>query len=336
MEKAVVISHLIKNFEVVEKKPGLVGSIKSFVSPTKKTIRALREISLSVDEGELVGFIGPNGAGKTTTLKILSGILYPQSGFVQVLGFTPWDRKPAYLKQISLVMGQKNQLWWDLPAIESFNLNKAIYEIKDSKYNQSLGELVKLLEVEKFLEVPVRRLSLGQRMRMELIAALLHKPKMVFLDEPTIGLDLVAQQKVRDFIVDYNRRHQATILLTSHNMEDLVGIAKRIIIIDQGKILFDGELADIVSQHATDKIIKVTFSKNVNIASLENIGKIKSLRLPQVELVVPRATAAVAASEILQNFPVSDLTIEEESIESIIRDVFKTGVIKKTKLKKTV
>ena len=173
-------------------------------------------------------------------------------------------------------------------------------------------------------------------MRMELIAALLHKPKMVFLDEPTIGLDLVAQQKVRDFIVDYNRRHQATILLTSHNMEDLVGIAKRIIIIDQGKILFDGELADIVSQHATDKIIKVTFSKNVNIASLENIGKIKSLRLPQVELVVPRATAAVAASEILQNFPVSDLTIEEESIESIIRDVFKTGVIKKTKLKKTV
>jgi len=336
VEKAVVISHLIKNFEVVEKKPGLVGSIKSFVSPTKKTIRALREISLSVDEGELVGFIGPNGAGKTTTLKILSGILYPQSGFVQVLGFTPWDRKPAYLKQISLVMGQKNQLWWDLPAIESFNLNKAIYEIKDSKYNQSLGELVKLLEVEKFLEVPVRRLSLGQRMRMELIAALLHKPKMVFLDEPTIGLDLVAQQKVRDFIVDYNRRHQATILLTSHNMEDLVGIAKRIIIIDQGKILFDGELADIVSQHATDKIIKVTFSKNVNIASLENIGKIKSLRLPQVELVVPRATAAVAASEILQNFPVSDLTIEEESIESIIRDVFKTGVIKKTKLKKTV
>ena len=218
IEKTIIVEHLSKNFEVIEKKPGLIGSISSLITPTKKTIRALKEISFTIMKGELVGFIGPNGAGKTTTLKILSGLLYPTAGFIQILGYDPWKRDPAFLKQISLVMGQKNQLWWDLPAIDSLELNRAIYEIPDHTYKESLTELVELLEVKKLLYTPVRKLSLGQRMRLELIAALIHRPKVLFLDEPTIGLDVIAQQKVRDFIFDYNRRFQATIMLTSHNM----------------------------------------------------------------------------------------------------------------------
>lgn len=328
MDKAILVNHLIKNFEVVEKEAGLVGSIKNIFSPDKKTVRALKEISFEIDQGELVGFIGPNGAGKTTTMKILSGILFPESGFVSVLGHTPWERSPKFLKQIALVMGQKNQLWWDLPAVETFNLNRAIYEISDRKYKEGLDELVSLLDVGNLLTTPVRRLSLGQRMRLELVAALVHQPKVIFLDEPTIGLDLVAQAKMRDFIKDYNRRNKATILLTSHNMDDLVGITKRLILIDKGEILFDGDLADITTQYAKDKKIKITFAKDITPAQLEKIGKVKNLKMPRAEVVVPRSQAAVAASEILQNFPIADLTIEEESIESIIRRIFKTGRVK--------
>ncbi|KKT33696.1 MAG: hypothetical protein UW21_C0009G0009 [Candidatus Woesebacteria bacterium GW2011_GWB1_44_11b] len=317
------MDHLVKDFEVKEKRPGFVGTISSLISAKKTVVNALKSVSFSVDEGELVGFIGPNGAGKTTTLKILSGILYPTSGFVQVAGFNPWERKSKFLKQISLVMGQKNQLWWDLPAQETFTLLKAIYEIPTRRYKENLNELVDLLEMRKYLLVPVRRLSLGQRMRFELIAALIHRPKVVFLDEPTIGLDLIAQQKVRDFIADYNRRSKATILLTSHNMDDLVGLAKRVIVIDEGNIIFDGDLSELVGRHAKEKIIKISLSKTSNYKKLEGIGRIRSLKPPQVEIVVARSMAAVAAAEILQNFPVADLTIEEESIEDIIRKVFR-------------
>lgn len=330
MEKAIIVDHLIKNFEVTEKEQGLLGSISSLVSPKKKTVRALREISFSVKPGELVGFIGPNGAGKTTTLKVLSGLLYPTSGFTQVLGFDPWERKSRFLKEISLVMGQKNQLWWDLPAIETLELNRAIYEIPQKEYKKTLNGLVTMLEVKKLLKIKVRRLSLGQRMRLELVAALLHNPKVLFLDEPTIGLDLVAQQKMRDFILDYNKRYQATILLTSHNMDDLVGIAKRVIVIDKGKILFDGELRELVNRFAKDKIIKVSLSKEAGVKQLESIGKIKKLDFPEVILSVPRSATAVAAAELLQNLPVADLTIEEEPIEDIIRKVF-SGQVKISK-----
>jgi ABC-2 type transport system ATP-binding protein len=323
MNQAVIVKNLVKDFEVKEKKPGFIGTLSSLVSSEKKTIHALKSVSFAINEGELVGFIGPNGAGKTTTLKILSGILYPTAGFTQVLGFNPWERSPKFLKQISLVMGQKNQLWWDLPAQETFTLLKAIYEIPDRKYRENLDELVDLLEMREHLTVPVRRLSLGQRMRLELIAALLHKPKVVFLDEPTIGLDLVAQQSVRDFIADYNRRLQATILLTSHNMNDLVGLARRVIVIDEGSIMFDGDLAELVSHYAKEKVIKISLSKTVNYKKLAEIGEIKKLALPQVEIGVPRGAAATAAAEILQNFPVADLTIEEEPIEEIIRRVFR-------------
>ena len=330
-EKAIIVEHLTKNFEVTVKEKGLKGSLASLFSPKKKTVRALKNISFTIAPGELVGFIGPNGAGKTTTLKVLSGLLYPTAGFTQVLGFDPWDRKPEYLKKIALVMGQKNQLWWDLPARDTFELNRAIYEIPKREYEETLSELVSILEVKKLLNVQVRRLSLGQRMRLEFVAALLHSPQILFLDEPTIGLDLVAQQKVRDFIYEYNKRRKATILLTSHNMDDLIDLAKRVIVIDKGEILFDGELTELVKQFARDKIIKVYLSQEGDIRQLEKIGKLKKFDFPQAILSIPREATAVAAAELLQNFDVNDLTIEEEPIEEIIRRVFKGEMRKKKK-----
>ncbi|KKU03915.1 MAG: ABC transporter related-protein [Candidatus Woesebacteria bacterium GW2011_GWC2_47_16] len=326
MDKAIIVDHLVKNFEVIEKKPGLKGAIDSIVSPKKKTIRALKNISFTIQPGELVGFIGPNGAGKTTTLKVLSGLLYPTAGFTSVLGFDPWERKPEFLKKISLVMGQKNQLWWDLPAAETLELNREIYEIPANVYEENLNELVSLLDVGKLLNIQVRRLSLGQRMRLELVAALLHQPKVLFLDEPTIGLDLIAQQKMRDFVYEYNRKHEATILLTSHNMDDLIDLARRVIVIDEGQILFDGALEEIVSRFAKEKIIKVSLSREDDVKKIETIGKVKKISFPEVVLSVPREAVAVAAAELLQNFPVSDLTIEEIPIEDVIRKVFRGGM----------
>lgn len=323
MERSIIVDHLIKNFEVTLKKPGLTGSISSLISPKKKTVRALKNISFSVQPGELVGFIGPNGAGKTTTLKILSGLLYPTSGFVQVLNHDPWERKTDFLKEISLVVGQKRQLWWDLPAIESLDLYKEIYEIPQHEYAKNLEELVDLLEVRKLLNVQVRKLSLGQRMRLELVSALIHKPKILFLDEPTIGLDVVAQQKIRDFIYDYNRKYNATILLTSHNMDDVINLSRRVIVINEGKIIFDGILDDLIQQFAKEKIIKVYLSNENNIKEIERIGKVRKISYPLVTLSVPRQTVAVAAAELLQNFPVEDLTIEEVPVEEIIRKLFK-------------
>jgi ABC-2 type transport system ATP-binding protein len=330
-EKAIIVEHLTKNFEVTQKEKGLKGSISALFSPKKKIVRALKNISFTIKKGELIGFIGPNGAGKTTTLKILSGLLYPTSGFTQVLEYDPWERRPEYLKNISLVMGQKNQLWWDLPAIDTLELNRAIYEIPKRKYEETLEELVSILQVKKFLSTPVRRLSLGQRMRLELVAALLHSPQILFLDEPTIGLDLVAQQKVRDFIYKYNREHDATVLLTSHNMDDLIDLTKRVIVIDHGEILFDGELTELVKMFAREKIIKMYLSREDDIKELEKIGKVKKFEYPLAVLSVPREATAVAAAELLQHFAVSDLTIEEESIEEIIRRVFKGEMKRKKK-----
>lgn len=327
MEKTVIVEHLVKNFSVIEKEKGLLGGFRNLISPKHRLVKAVKNVSFSLAKGELVGFIGPNGAGKTTTLKVLSGLLYPTSGFTQVLGYDPWSRNPEFLKNIALVMGQKNQLWWDLPAIDTFELNKAIYEISDKDYSETLKELTELLEVENLLNIQVRRLSLGQRMRLELIAALLHRPKVLFLDEPTLGLDIVGQQKLRDFIYEYKRKSEATIILTSHNMDDVVDLAKRVIIIDKGETLFDGYLEKLVEQFAKEKIIKVYLSKETDFKKFEDIGTIKKIDYPQIILSVPRETTAVAASEILQSFPVADLNIEETSIEEIIRRVFKGAKI---------
>jgi ABC-2 type transport system ATP-binding protein len=322
MTADIVVSNLKKYYEIHKKEPGLSGSVKSLFNRRYEIVKAVDKISFKIDEGELVGFIGPNGAGKTTTLKCLSGLLYPTDGYVSVLGFTPWDRKNEFLKQISLVMGQKNQLWWDLPALETFNLNREIYEIPKKQYEETLGELVQILEVEDILKVQVRKLSLGQRMKCELIAALLHSPKVLFLDEPTIGLDVVSQKKMRDFIREYNYRKKATIILTSHYMDDVKELCRRVIIIDKGKLIFDGQLSEITHKYADHKIISAILAKEIDAKKLEKVGTVKEYAFPKVVFSVKREAASLAAAELLQHFPVADLNIEEVPIEEIIREVF--------------
>lgn len=316
------VSRLEKYYQIHKKEPGLLGSLKSLISRRYESVRAVDDISFTIREGELVGFIGPNGAGKTTTLKCLSGLLYPTSGKVSVLGFTPYERKVEYLKRISLVMGQKNQLWWDLPAQETFLLNKEIYEISDEQYKKTLGELVELLEVENLLKVQVRKLSLGERMKMELIAALIHAPQVLFLDEPTIGLDVVMQKKMRDFIKEYNERHKSTILLTSHYMEDVRQLAKRVIIIDHGKLLYDGKLDSLVMKFAKHKVLSVVLETYVPPDKLKEVGELIAYDFPRAVIRVDRSASNIAAAQLLQKFPVDDLNIEEPDIEDIIRDVF--------------
>ncbi len=319
---AITVSHLSKYYKIYQKEPGMLGSLKSLFNRKYQTSKAVDDISFSIEEGELIGFIGPNGAGKTTTLKCLSGLLYPTYGEVSVLGFTPHKRKHAYLKQIALVMGQKNQLWWDLPAMDSFLLNKEIYQIQDKQFKKTLDELSYLLAVKEFLHVQVRKLSLGQRMKCELIAALIHSPKVLFLDEPTIGLDVVMQQNLREFIKEYNQKFNATILLTSHYMEDVKQLCERVIIIDHGKILFDGKLADIVKEYAGHKLLTASFEKKIDKESLRAFGKIEEYEPLRVVLSIPRDKSSDIAAKLLDKFPVEDLNIEEPKIEDIIRDVF--------------
>jgi len=316
------VSHLSRQYQIHEKEAGFLGSIRSLFRRTYKTVKAVDDVSFEIAGGELIGFIGPNGAGKTTTLKCLSGLLYPSSGSVQVLGQTPFDRKHVFLKQIALVMGQKNQLWWDLPASETFALNKEIYQIPDEQYHKTLSELVELLEAGDILSTQVRKLSLGERMKMELIAALVHRPSVLFLDEPTIGLDVVMQKKMRDFIREYNMRHGATILLTSHYMEDVRQLATRIIMIDHGSILYDGKLEQLIKKFAKHKILSIVLETYVPPAEISQVGEIVSYDFPRVTIRVPRSASNVAAAQVLHKFPVDDLNIEEPDIEDVIRDVF--------------
>ncbi|MDP3888691.1 MAG: ATP-binding cassette domain-containing protein [bacterium] len=319
---AIKVQQLRKIFTVNQSPSGFSGTIQSFFKRKYKEVKAVDGISFSIDEGELVGFIGPNGAGKTTTLKCLSGILYPTSGTLSVLGFTPWERNYNFLKEIALVAGQKNQLLWDLPPIETFKLNKEIYEIPDKQYRETLDQLSELLEIKEIVKTQVRKLSLGQRMKCELVAALLHRPKVLFLDEPTIGLDVVMQKKMREFIREYNHRFKASILLTSHYMDDVKELCKRVIIIDKGLIIFDGNLSEIVEKHAPHKILQVVFNEDFDLKKLDKIGEVKELNFPKATILVPREASNAAAAELLHHFPVADLNIEEVPIEDIIRQVF--------------
>lgn len=305
MAPTILVDKLSKSYQVNKKKPGLRGAIEGLYKREYDTVDAVKNISFLIEEGELVGFIGPNGAGKTTTLKMCSGLLYPTSGSVRVLGHDPWAREYSFLTQISLVMGQKNQLWWDLPALESFSLTKDIYGISDSKYQETLNALVEMLDLQDVLNIQVRKLSLGQRMKAELVAALIHRPKVLFLDEPTIGLDVVMQQAMRDFIKNYNREFGGSIILTSHYMEDVKELCKRVIIIDKGSILYDGLLGDVIKKFSKHKIIEVI---------LEN-GK-------KEEHKVARNKVAEKASELLKKLPVADINIKEPDIQDVIRSVF--------------
>ncbi len=300
----IIADNLRKVYSVQKKRTGLSGSIKDLFAPIKEEKVAVKDVSFVIDEGELVGFIGPNGAGKTTTLKMLSGLLYPTSGEVRVIGHDPWKRDYDFLRQISLVMGQKNQLWWDLPAIESFNLAKDIYGIRDSVYKKTLNKLVEMLEIGDVLNVQVRKLSLGQRMKAELVAALIHSPKILFLDEPTIGLDVVMQQSMRNFLKEYNQNSEGSIILTSHYMDDVKELCKRVIIIDQGSILYDGLLSDVIAKFSQHKIIEVITPSGTTTHK------------------VLRAQVAEKAVDLLKDPGVVDINIKEVEIEDVIRQVF--------------
>ncbi|MFH1244472.1 MAG: ATP-binding cassette domain-containing protein [bacterium] len=301
----IIADNLKKVYKVQKKRPGLAGSFKDLFSPQYKNKTAVGGVSFVIDEGELVGFIGPNGAGKTTTLKMLSGLLYPTSGSVRVLGFDPWQRQYDFLHQISLVMGQKNQLWWDLPAIESFNLTRDIYNLPGPVYKKTLDELVSMLDIGDVLNVQVRKLSLGQRMKAELVAALIHSPKILYLDEPTIGLDVVMQQSMRQFLKTYNQKGDGSIILTSHYMDDVKELCKRVIIINEGSILYDGLLSDVIAKFSKHKIIEIILTS----------GEIKTEK-------VLREKVPEVAARILKTMPVVDINIKEVEIEDVIRSVF--------------
>lgn len=316
------VSHLKKYFKVYKRSSGILPAFRSLISRPTETVHAVDDISFTIEQGELVGFIGPNGAGKTTTLKCLSGLLYPSGGEIKVLGFTPFERKNDFLKQISLVMGQKNQLWWDLPALDTFRLNKEMYEVSDIEFDKTLKELSRLLEVENLIKIPTRQLSLGQRMKMELIAALIHKPKVLFLDEPTIGLDVVMQKKMREFIKEYNQKYKSTVLLTSHYMIDVKHLCKRVIIIDRGKIIYDGLLSKLVEKYADTKVISVEFGEQPDSKELKSLGYLKNFSYPRAVFNAPKPAANKIVTKLLAKFQIEDLTIEEPDIEEIIRRVF--------------
>jgi len=314
---------LRKVFRSVQKEPGLWGSVRGLWSRRYVEKEAVKGVDLVVGEGEMVGFLGPNGAGKTTTLKMLSGILLPTSGHLSVLGFTPFDRRAAFLRQIALVMGQKQQLWWDLPARESFLLLKEIYEIPDDAYRERVGELAEMLDITAILDTQVRKLSLGERMKCELVAALLHAPRVVFLDEPTIGLDVVSQVRIREFLKTYQERHRSTILLTSHYMQDVKELCERVVIIDQGMKVFDGPLAELVSRYSEEKLIRLTFERPVAAEELTPFGEAEVQGGgTQATVRVPRAESARRAGQMLATLPVADVTIDEVEADEVIRQVF--------------
>jgi ABC-2 type transport system ATP-binding protein len=309
------VDHLSKSFEYYRKELGLGSSFKNLFHREKLTKDAVQDISFQIEEGEMVGFLGPNGAGKTTTLKMLSGILHPTGGRADVMGFTPWERKKAFKMQFAIVMGQKAQLWWDLPANESLYLNKCIYEVDDKAYQHTLAELTELLDVKDLLSVQVRRLSLGERMKMELIAALIHKPRLIYLDEPTIGLDILSQKRIRQFLHYYNEQKKATVILTSHYMEDIEDLCRRAIIINQGRIVYDGDLHQVNALFAQSKIIRLQLSAPVSPDLLSCFGILKEHAEFSATLEVPRLELKERSKAILDGLPVVDFNIEDVPVE---------------------
>jgi ABC-2 type transport system ATP-binding protein len=324
MEPVIQVRQLTKVYRTYEKEAGLLGALKGLAHRRYKETAAAKEVSLSVQEGQLVGFLGPNGAGKTTVLKMLSGLLYPTSGEATVMGYVPWRRQNEFKRQFALILGQKNQLWWDLPASESLELNRVIYGLEPKQAQKTIDELTELLDVGDKLDVMVRELSLGERMKMELIAALLHRPKVLFLDEPTIGLDVISQKKVREFLRDYTARNRITTLLTSHYMQDIEELCERVIIIDHGQVFFDGALQDIIERLATHKIITLTRTKGLRQIDLAPFGMVLEKSASQVRLKIPRDRIVNASRDLITALEVDDFTVEDVPIEDIIREVFST------------
>ena len=314
------VSELTKVFVVPEREAGLAAAARSLLRRTNREIRAVDAISFSIEGGEIVGFLGPNGAGKTTTLKMLSGLLHASAGDASVLGFVPSRRQREFLQQITLVMGNRNQLQWDLPALDSFELNRAIYQLPRNAFLETRDELIELLEIEDLVRKPVRNLSLGERMKVEVVGSLLHLPQVLFLDEPTIGLDVTMQKRIRAFIAEYNRRHGAAVLLTSHYMADVVALCRRVIVIHHGRILFDGLLDVLGDRFAAYKTIEVALADG--IAPLEAYGEVVERDGDRAKLRVPKAETPRVAARLLSELQVLDLTIEDPPIEDVIELVF--------------
>jgi ABC-2 type transport system ATP-binding protein len=318
---AIEARDLTKIYRTYRKESGLRGSIKGLVKRRYDETRAADQVSFQIEEGEFVGFLGPNGAGKTTVLKMLSGLLNPTSGDARVLGFVPWERRNEMKRQFSLLMGQKNALWWDLPAQESLELNRAIYGIDRARFNKVVGGLAELLEVTDKMNVMVRELSLGERMKMELISALIHEPRVLFLDEPTIGLDVVSQKRVREFLRIYNEEHPIVTMLTSHYMQDIEELCHRVIIIDHGKIFFDGPLSSIIDRFSGHKILSLTFEKAVT-RDFSGFGQVIEQTPVSVQLKVPRAKVTETCRQLLEACDVSDINVQELPVEEVIRQLF--------------
>jgi ABC-2 type transport system ATP-binding protein len=323
-EPVVHVAELRKTFDVPEREAGLRHAVKGLVRRRMREVRAVDGISFDIEAGEVVGFLGPNGAGKTTTLKMLSGLLYATSGEARVLGHVPSKRQKEYLRRMTLVMGNRNQLQWDLPALDSFELNRAIYRLPREQFMETRDELVELLEVGDLVRKPVRQLSLGERMKVEIVGSLLHRPQVLFLDEPTIGLDVTMQKRIRTFVAEYNRRHGATVLLTSHYMADVVALCKRVIVIHHGRLLYDGQLTGLAETFAAYKTIGVAL-ENGQADLLAGYGEVIHRDGDWVTLRVPKSETSQVAARILAEQSVLDLTIEEPPIEDVIELVFAQG-----------
>ncbi len=316
------VDELSKTFRVPEREAGLGAALRSVFQRRYRTVTAVDRVSFSIEAGEVVGFLGPNGAGKTTTLKMLTGLLYPSGGQVRVLGYEPFRRESEYLRQISMVMGQRSQLNWDLPAMDSFLVHLAIYRVDRARRQKILDGLIELLEIGPVLKKQVRTLSLGERMKCEICVSLLHEPAVLFLDEPTLGLDITMQARIRKFIAEYNRQRGATIMLTSHYMADVTALCRRIVVIDHGRILFDGPIADLSARLAPFKVISVDLTRDVDGYDFARIGHVLSRDDRKVTLRVPKDAAAGIASRLLAELPILDLTIEDPPIEDVIERVF--------------
>ncbi len=316
------VDELRKIYTVAEREAGLTAALRSLVKRKTREVRAVDGISFSVSQGEIVGFLGPNGAGKTTTLKMLSGLLHPTRGDAQVLGFRPWERDRDYLRRMTLVMGQRNQLVWDIPVADSFELNRAVYRIPQDEFGPTVANLTDLLELGPLLQKPVRNLSLGERMKCEIACALLHRPRVLFLDEPTIGLDVTMQRRIRTFLREYNQRTGATVLLTSHYMADVEALCKRVIVIHHGILLYDGGLAGLVERFSPFKTVTVELLNGGGSGSLEKYGEVVARNDVSVTLRVPKAETANVTGRLLHDLEVVDLTVQDPPIEDVIEHVF--------------
>jgi ABC-2 type transport system ATP-binding protein len=319
------VERLRKWYRVHRRPPGLRAALRSLFHRAYEDVKAVEEVSFSIAAGERVGFLGPNGAGKTTTLKVLSGLLHPTEGRVSVAGFVPQRRERSFLQQITLVMGQKQQLLWDLPPSETFLLNRAIYDIPKKQYDATVAELTELLDLGPLLGKPTRQLSLGERMKCELAVALLHRPRVLFLDEPTIGLDVSMQATVRGFIRAYNERFGAAVLLTSHYMEDVAALCPRVMVIDKGRLIYDGGLAELVRRVRPDKRVRLRLSRQVERRDLEALGTVVEHLDAEATVQVSQEGLQASVARALSSLPLTDLTVEDPPLEEVMRDLFAQG-----------